>query len=87
MERLKKRELERYGDIILTDPERIKLFKEFITWAGDYDDTKGIANRNLIVHENWLNKFTFPILKIEGDLTVDEIMKLVIDKLTEERIK
>lgn len=81
MERLKKREFERYGNVIYTDPERIKQFEDFITWASDYDDSKGIASRNLKAHENWLATLNFPILKISGDLTVSQRIELILEKI------
>ncbi|WP_293785180.1 AAA family ATPase [uncultured Pedobacter sp.] len=38
MERLVKREVERYGNNIYDDPQRHQLFLEFIDWASKYDD-------------------------------------------------
>ncbi|SEO70415.1 Adenylate kinase [Flavobacterium sp. CF108] len=81
MERLKKREFERYGNVIYTEPERIKQFKNFITWASDYDDSKGIASRNLKAHENWLTTIESPILKISGDLTTNQRIELILEKI------
>ncbi|WP_291148000.1 AAA family ATPase [Flavobacterium sp. UBA7680] len=80
MERLKKREFERYGNVIFTQPERIKQFEEFMAWACDYDDSKGIASRNLKAHKNWLTTLESPILKISGDLTVSQRIELIIKK-------
>ncbi|WP_406843703.1 AAA family ATPase [Flavobacterium soyae] len=81
MERLKKREFERYGNVIYTEPERIKQFEDFISWASDYDDSKGIASRNLKAHEKWLKTLNFPILKISGDLTVSQRIGLILEKI------
>lgn len=76
MQRLIAREVERYGDAIYTDPERIGLFDAFKTWAAGYDDnsTKG---RTLQVHQNWLKKLNCPVLEITGDTTVEERIGLV----------
>jgi len=81
IKRLKKREFERYGNVIYTEPERIKQFKNFITWASDYDDSKGIASRNLKAHENWLTTIESPILKISGDLTTNQRIELILEKI------
>lgn len=81
MERLKKREFERYGNVIYTKPERIKQFEDFITWASDYDDSKGIASRNLQAHENWLTSIQSPILRISEDLTVGQRIELILKKI------
>lgn len=77
IERLKKRELERYGDIIYKDAKRNGLFKEFISWASGYDDnsTKG---RTLFAHQQWLNTLHCPVLKLEGDLSVKERAGLIL---------
>ncbi len=85
IERLKKRELERYGGLILTDPDRKIQFDNFIAWASDYDVHAGIANRNGQAHENWLTKINFPILKIVGDLTIAERIELIWVYLQEEK--
>lgn len=77
IERLKKRELYRYGEIIYTSPERNKLFNEFIDWASGYDS--GIARgRTLQAHEDWLKKLTCPVLEISGDTTVESRIDMVM---------
>lgn len=86
LERLKKREFERYGNIIYTDEKRAKQFNDFIIWATDYDNETGLANRTLKAHQTWLKQKQSPILKIIGDKTLDEKLKLILDKLTDEGI-
>ncbi|MBK8946660.1 MAG: adenylate kinase [Ignavibacteriae bacterium] len=86
LERLKKREFERYGNIIFTDEKRLKQFSDFITWATDYDNNTGIANRTLKAHQIWLRKSESPILEIIGNKTLDEKLELILEKLIEEQI-
>lgn len=84
MERLKKRELERYGEVIYTDPKRIKLYQEFLDWAINYDvDPKesGFSGRSLKVHESWLKQIKSKILEIRGDFSVEERINQVINGL------
>ena len=81
LERLKAREFERYGNVIYTEPERIKQFENFMEWAADYDNNTGIAARNFLAHEKWLKTLTFPILNISGDLTIDERIELIMEKI------
>ncbi|ABQ06264.1 ATP-binding protein [Flavobacterium johnsoniae] len=81
MERLKKREFERYGNVIYTNPDRIKQFEDFMEWAADYDNNTGIASRNFQAHENWLNSIDFPVLKISGDLTLQQRIDLIIENI------
>lgn len=81
MERLKKREFERYGNVIYTNPDRIKQFEDFIEWAADYDNHTGIANRNFQAHKNWLASIDFPVLDISGDLTLQQRIDLILEKI------
>ncbi|RBQ09961.1 AAA family ATPase [Pedobacter miscanthi] len=78
MERLVQREIERYGNDIYDDPQRHKLFLEFIDWASKYDD-RSFTGRNIGIHESWLEGVNCPVIKIEGDTTVAERLRCVID--------
>ncbi|MBO9615122.1 MAG: adenylate kinase [Dyadobacter sp.] len=71
MQRLVNREIERYGNIIYTDPERSRLFREFYDWASKYDD-RDFSGRNIEVHEEWLMKVKSRVVEIRGDTTVAE---------------
>lgn len=82
MDRLKKREFERYGDKIYTNPQRAVLYREFLNWANGYDDNT-TNGRTLQVHQNWMNSLKKPLLIIEGDTTVDERVGAVLRKLEE----
>lgn len=86
IDRLKKREFEKYGNSIIADQKRKQQFDTFIAWATDYDNCTGLANRNIKAHENWLQSITFPTLKIIGDLTVDQRVRLIIERLREEKL-
>lgn len=78
LQRLKNRELERYGNIIYTNPERNKQFMDFMQWASEYDFNTA-RGRTHIAHGEWLKKQTCPVLELVGDLTVQERA----DKITE----
>lgn len=77
MERLRKRELERYGDIIFTDPIRNQQYNGFLNWASGYDD-KTTQGRTLAAHESWLAGQTCQVLEIRGDYSVEERVRLVL---------
>lgn len=77
LERLRIRELQRYGNIILSDPARARKFEKFMAWAADYDLHAGIAHRTLQAHEQWLKRQRCPVLEIRQDLTTAERMALV----------
>ncbi|WP_313090682.1 AAA family ATPase [Chryseobacterium flavum] len=79
MERLKKREYERYGDEIFTNPERAQKYQEFIDWANDYDHNTGIANRTLKAQLEWLSAMNIPFIEISGDYELQQKMDMVLD--------
>jgi len=86
LDRLKKRELERWGDLINKDPAMQKKSDDFIAWAADYDDNTGIATRTLEAHRLWLDKINKPVLEIAGDLTNPQRIDIIIDKLKEMKL-
>lgn len=86
IDRLIKREFERYGDTIITEPNRKKQFENFIAWATDYDNCTGIANRNFKAHESWLQSISFPTLKIIGDFTIEQRVEHIIERMREEKL-
>lgn len=80
MDRLKKREFERYGDKIYTDPERVILYQIFLDWAKGYEDNT-TDGRTLQVHQNWMENLRKPLLIIEGDTSVEERVGLILKKM------
>jgi adenylate kinase family enzyme len=84
MERLKKREFERYGDIIFTDPVRNKQYLDFMEWAKGYDDNN-TNGRTLAAHESWLAEQTCSVLEIRGDYSVEERMGMVLETLISQK--
>nr|WP_294947956.1 AAA family ATPase [uncultured Mucilaginibacter sp.] len=83
MQRLTARELERYGDIIYTDPTRNAQHKEFVDWAERYDDVT-FSGRNIKAHEDWLRRVDARVLEIRGDTTVAERVTSVLEFLKDE---
>ncbi|WP_294249215.1 adenylate kinase [uncultured Chryseobacterium sp.] len=86
MERLKKREWERYGDLIFTDEQRAAQHQQFIDWAAGYDHATGLTGRNLQAHNDWLKQIQSPVLRIEGTQTVQEREQLIMHKMNELKI-
>jgi len=50
--------------------------RKFFEWAKKYD-TAGLDIRSLKRHEAWLKKSNLPVLRIEGEVTIEEKLKLV----------
>ncbi len=80
MERLRKREFERYGNVLTTDKAAISRFEAFLGWASRYDD-ETFDGRSISTHQKWMDRLNCPILRIEGDTTITERMDLVLDKI------
>ncbi|MCW5300526.1 hypothetical protein DXT88_20350 [Herbaspirillum lusitanum] len=67
MSRIKERELARYGK---------EVDAKFLSWAGQYDE--GVrSGRSLARHQDWLAKRNCPILRLDGDISVEERVRLV----------
>lgn len=73
MERLKKRERERYGNLLDTDPKFQSDSKAFLDWAVQYDNGT-FKGRSLSIHNAWIDTLECPVLRIEGDTSVEERM-------------
>jgi len=81
VERLKKREFNRYGDAVLPNGKRHESTREFIEWAAEYDfGTR--EGRNLPRHESWLENLKNPVLRIVND-NLDESVRMVIKAIEE----
>lgn len=80
LERLQQREFQRYGNEILTGGSKHEQYKEFMEWASLYDSA-GMEVRSKILHENWMEDLTCPVLRIEGDYTVQERVEITLEYL------
>jgi adenylate kinase family enzyme len=77
LDRLKKREYERYGDVIYNDSKRHQQYLDFIDWAASYDDPTSIR-RSIGVHLNWMTKLKCELIRIDGVTSVEYRAKLVL---------
>jgi len=76
MERLRKRERERYGDLLDMDTKFQADSKAFLGWAAQYDDGT-FKGRSLAIHNAWITTLKCPVLRIEGDTSVEERIKKI----------
>ncbi|MTI32371.1 AAA family ATPase [Xanthovirga aplysinae] len=81
MERLIKREQKRYGENLITDIQIKTNSNAFLAWAKKYDDESFIG-RNIIQHKKWIELLKCECLKIQGDLTNEQRMNIVLEKKT-----
>lgn len=77
LQRLEEREQERYGDEILPGGPRHREYTDFMNWAAQYE-TGGVNVRSRVGHEEWLMLLTCPIVRIEGDTSVEERVDTVL---------
>jgi adenylate kinase family enzyme len=81
MQRLKEREIERYGPGINDSGHPMhKIHRDFLAWAKAYD-TGGTEIRSKQLHEEWLSKIEVPVLRIEGNPSVEESVMVVLQKI------
>lgn len=80
IQRLIEREKQRYGSEIEQNGSRYQLHKDFIEWASQYDDA-GIDMRSKALHSIWLSNLSCPVLRIEGDRTVEERLNILLDAI------
>ncbi len=78
IERLKKRESERFGKRIREGGDMFEEHLKFISWALSYD-TGSLEMRSRALHENWLSACTCPVIRLNGSKTIVEL----INKITE----
>lgn len=78
MQRLKDRERERYGSEIDKDGNMYKNYTEFVDWAASYDEGD-VSHRSKALHEEWMKKLSCKVLRLEGDMTVEERVNAVLE--------
>ena len=81
LQRLMAREKERYGNLLQSDKIFQEHHKAFIDWAVKYDDPN-FTGRSLKVHLDWAKKLSYPILKLDGELPLDDKVGQVCDAIT-----
>jgi adenylate kinase family enzyme len=79
LERLKGRELERYGEP--TEEERQKT-KKFLEWAASYDEGDE-SMRSLACHTKWLSNIKAPVIRVDGS----EAPQLMVQKVCRQMMK
>jgi aminoglycoside 3'-phosphotransferase-3 len=73
VERLRKRESERFGNRIRTGGDMFTDHEDFIEWAKTYD-TNCPPERCRALHEEWVAKVSCPVLRLDGTKPVAELV-------------
>ncbi len=74
IERLKRRELDRFGERVLPGGDMYEDHLEFLAWAARYD-TAGPEQRSRALHEEWLRKVSCPVVVVDGTLPAEEMLR------------
>lgn len=69
--RLQQREIDRYGKEALKGGSYYEQSQNFLEWASLYDHA-GTEVRSKALHEQWLAEVSCPILRIEGNYSVEK---------------
>lgn len=80
MERLMRREQERYGDRILPGGDMYKIYRDFLQWAAGYEDGPATM-RSRAMHDLWQQKLTCPLLTLDSTRPVEELVEAVLQVL------
>ena len=80
IERLRRRERERFGDRILPGGDMHVGHEEFIAWASRYD-IGDVEGKTLARHQEYLSTQQCPVLEVQGDQPEGELLRLVLTKL------
>lgn len=84
MERLRKREYERYGDRMNAGGDRFEKSREFIEWAEAYDI--GTNNgRSLEKHRAWITRIECPVLEVVNlnlEDSVEQVIASIVSRST-----
>lgn len=80
LERLRHRELERYGERIMPGGDMYEKSQAFLEWAASYDKG-GLDMRSRQLHEPWLGTLPCPIICIGGEYTIDEQIDMLMAKI------
>ena len=73
IERLRKREAERFGKRICKGGDMYDNHIKFIEWAKGYDDST--TGRCRKIHEEWFKQLPCPLLREDGTKPVDELLE------------
>lgn len=77
IERLKAREISRYGSTAISPGGLMhQTHLEFIDWASRYD-TGGPEMRSRTMHEQWLSQLTCPVIRLDGRSSVADNLKAI----------
>jgi hypothetical protein len=79
-DRLTKREREHFGPAVDPGGSLNRQMETFLDWACEYD-SGGMGMRSRMSEEEWMARLSCPVLRLEGDISVDEEVSRVLSEL------
>jgi hypothetical protein len=81
LERIRERELARYGaERLAPGGDLHSVFEKFCTWAAAYDEESGnIRSRSMEL--KWVEQLTCPVLRLETVMRPEEMLEKVLEQL------
>jgi adenylate kinase family enzyme len=79
MDRLRRREIERYGERLSGTGDMAEASAAFLTWALAYD-TAGLEQRSRVAHEQWLASQAAPVLRLDSSAPMQDLVDAVLSR-------
>jgi adenylate kinase family enzyme len=80
LERLRKREVERYGQRIMLGGDMYESSQAFLEWAKGYDHA-GLETRSLVAHQQWMKHLPCPVIHLESSQSVEAMLEHTLSYL------
>lgn len=80
LERLKQREISRYGVRIAAGGEMHQTHLEFMTWAASYDQG-GTQQRSAAMHDDWTARLSCPLIILDSSQPPDRLAEQALSYL------
>ncbi|MBI3233583.1 MAG: AAA family ATPase [Bacteroidetes bacterium] len=80
IDRVKRREYDRFGEKNFTDAQRSKQYDEFIEWVSGYDSNTALG-KTIQLHEKYIRDLQCETFQICGDFTTEHRINLIMNKL------
>ncbi len=80
VERILKRDREKYGDRVLEGGDMYENHQSFVEWTQLYDKG-GVTGRTKQKQEDWMSQLNCPKIRLEGHLDRNYILNKVVEKL------
>lgn len=80
MDRLRRRQVARYGARIEGEGDMVVANLDFLKWAAAYDSA-GPEQRSLVGHEAWMASLTVPVLRLDSSAPLQNLVAAVLSEL------